>query len=552
LLNRPEELEFSPYVGPRSFERQDRDLFFGRDYETMEIISDILSNPITLIYSQSGVGKTSLINTKIIYELEKQYKFLTFPSARVRSSLPPDKIPRDINNIYMFNALQSLKPDADLEALKKETLCSFLKQNVSKSDKEDKTSPRVIVFDQLEELFGLYPENWYDQQQDFFRQIAEALNEDNLLRMVLVIREEYLAQLSSFAHLIPGRLRTRFRLERLRKESALEAVIEPLRHTGRVIFAPGIAEKLVDDLLTMRVENIFGKIVDMKGEYVEPVYLQVVCQRLWMKVISSRITEITQEHLKGLADVNQALTGFYLDTISYASKQTHIKQDTIRNWFDQKLITSSGTRGIVHREDKSTGGLPNNVVDILQQRYLIRQEWRSGSRWYELTHDRLIGPIREYNKEWKQKKKVKKIIISTALIVSVFIGIMVFASLIFAPTPQQTLIVDRQTLIVDQRIVPVGRGPIAVAVNPSTNKIYVANYDQNTISVINGTTNNIIAAISVGDSPNDVAVNPSTNKIYVVNQMDNTMSVITSVRNETTSSTTSELTAEELLNLRQA
>src|SRR4029079_15917928 len=163
----------------------------------------------------------------------------------------------------------------------------------------------------------------------------------------------------------------------------------------------------------------------MKGEYVEPVHLQVVCQRLWMKAHLMGITEITQEHLKGSADVNQALTEFYLDIIDDTAKYTDVSRDKIRNRINQYLITSSGTRGIVHREEKSTGGLPNKVVDFLQERYLIRQELRSGSRWYELTHDRLIGPIRESNKEWKEKKKVKKLTVTTTLLASAIIGILV-------------------------------------------------------------------------------------------------------------------------------
>lgn len=94
MLNTLEELKSGPYVGPSPFESKDRDFFFGRDREIIEIISLILSNPLTLVYSQSGVGKTSLFNTKIIYELEERYKFQTFPSsARVRSLLSPDKIP---------------------------------------------------------------------------------------------------------------------------------------------------------------------------------------------------------------------------------------------------------------------------------------------------------------------------------------------------------------------------------------------------------------------------------------------------------------------------
>ena len=42
-------------------------------------------------------------------------------------------------------------------------------------------------------------------------------------------------------------------------------------------------------------------------------------------------------------------------------------------------------------------GLPNEAVEELEDRHLIRPEWRAGARWYELTHDRLIEPIRASN-----------------------------------------------------------------------------------------------------------------------------------------------------------
>jgi DNA-binding GntR family transcriptional regulator len=37
----------------------------------------------------------------------------------------------------------------------------------------------------------------------------------------------------------------------------------------------------------------------------------------------------------------------------------------------------------------------NAVVRALEDRHVLRAEQRSGSRWYELQHDRLIGPLRQ-------------------------------------------------------------------------------------------------------------------------------------------------------------
>ncbi len=63
--------------------------------------------------------------------------------------------------------------------------------------------------------------------------------------------------------------------------------------------------------------------------------------------------------------------------------------------------------------------------------------------------------------------------------------------------------------------IPVGTGPFGTAVNPATNKIYVANLSSNNVTVIDGTTL-ATTTISVGTSPYFAAVNPVTNHIYTL------------------------------------
>src|SRR5205814_2130305 len=72
----------------------------------------------------------------------------------------------------------------------------------------------------------------------------------------------------------------------------------------------------------------------------------------------------------------------------------------------------------------------------------------------------------------------------------------------------------------------VGSSPAAVGVNPNTNRIYVANTNNNNVSVIDGSTNSVIATVAVGSVPIGVGVNPNTNRIYVANINNNTVSVI--------------------------
>ena len=65
--------------------------------------------------------------------------------------------------------------------------------------------------------------------------------------------------------------------------------------------------------------------------------------------------------------------------------------------------------------------------------------------------------------------------------------------------------------------VTAGICPDAVAINPVTNKIYVANYNSGDVTVIDGATNTT-ATVTAGTHPWAVAVNPVTDKIYVTNR----------------------------------
>jgi hypothetical protein len=64
------ELEAKPYKGPESYQVEDAEVFFGRDGEANQVIAKILSSRFTLVHAQSGAGKTSLINARIIPGLE--------------------------------------------------------------------------------------------------------------------------------------------------------------------------------------------------------------------------------------------------------------------------------------------------------------------------------------------------------------------------------------------------------------------------------------------------------------------------------------------------
>ena len=95
----------SPFVGPRPFEKEDSDRFFGRTRETEELLSLIIAHRAVLIYAQSGAGKTSLLKAGVIKRLEEQ-RYPILPPARVHGLLPNDVPPENVQNIFVFHALQ--------------------------------------------------------------------------------------------------------------------------------------------------------------------------------------------------------------------------------------------------------------------------------------------------------------------------------------------------------------------------------------------------------------------------------------------------------------
>ena len=65
-------------------------------------------------------------------------------------------------------------------------------------------------------------------------------------------------------------------------------------------------------------------------------------------------------------------------------------------------------------------------------------------------------------------------------------------------------------------------------------KAYIANYNSNTISVIDTSTNTVTSTVNVGNNPLGVAVNPAGTKVYVTNGASNTVSAIGTATNTVT------------------
>ncbi len=76
------------------------------------------------------------------------------------------------------------------------------------------------------------------------------------------------------------------------------------------------------------------------------------------------------------------------------------------------------------------------------------------------------------------------------------------------------------------QFVTVGREPNNLAVNTATDTVWVANFEDGTVSAVDGATLKVSAPIAVGSQPQGIAVDPNRNLVYVTNSNSGTVSVI--------------------------
>jgi hypothetical protein len=412
--------EYNPYVGPRAFTQAEQRFFFGRPEEIEILTGLVTARRASLLFAQSGAGKSSLLMAGLIPRLTQNRR-------KVRGRDIVEKLMRDAKvtrvgngkeedepeNIYVQSVVSSLSTAEVSRDIAHHTLtralnawCGIenriapapLADGGVTSESTESGLPFLLIFDQFEELFTRHPA-YRQHREGFFTQVREALETYPDLRVLFSMREDYIAELVPYAHLLPDELRPRFRLERLKLAAAVEAIREPAaRGDHPRPFAAGAAEALAQNLQTPHSVDV------------EPIHLQIVCYQLWKDLPESR-EQILQEDVDKHGNVDRALTDYYNAAIETVVREVTTKKLSprrIRRFFTEKLITSNKTRGLVYLEHAGfTRGLPNQVIDILNRSdiNILHGEVRGGGRWYELSHDRLIEPILGANARWEAENE---------------------------------------------------------------------------------------------------------------------------------------------------
>jgi hypothetical protein len=383
----------NPYRGPREFRRNDQ--LPNRRQEARELTDLVVAERVVLLHSPSGAGKTSLIEAAVVHELEREG---FTPTQRLRVNEPPPT-DRPIHNRYVYSlGIYLLTSLSDGEGLDQLTLPQVVERWMKA---EPPAGVPVLIVDQLEEVLTLDPTDW-EAKETFFRELGKLLRRSHIW-VLLSMREDYMGGLDRYLRFFPGLLRSRYRLDFLSRPEAKLAIQVPAK-AQRVTFTDEAADALLDRLAVVKVQRPGEDqdLVPTRAPYVEPFQLQVVCRQLWREIRKHRgddFPTIDVQDVELHANVDQALTLYFGDTVTGVVQKTDADERKVRDWFEFDLITKQH-----FRSQTLTGPATRDadkVLALLEDGYLIRGDVRGQSTWYELTHDRLIGAVLASNEAWR-------------------------------------------------------------------------------------------------------------------------------------------------------
>lgn len=400
------------YKGTAPFQPTDvdRHTFFGREREARSLLSLVLAERLVVLFGKSGMGKSSLINAGLVQPLlDRGYFPMTVRLA--------DSARGPVGGVLDGVRAAARAAQVDIQGGDESDLERFFRTAEFWSPGEDLLQP-VLILDQFEELFTLHAPA---PRKAFIAQLAglvrgsgtlsraavvepsEAPSLDSgpsRLRILLALREDYLADLEELARDIPGILQHRFRIGALTAEKAREAIIKPALlvdpslETASFTYSEGALGRILAFLASRRHGDR-----TVQGDDVEPAQLQLVCQYV-EKLVGARPAsanpgvplEVTEADLRDESQLRRVLEDFYDRTL--ASIASPRQRRRARNLCEWDLISAGGRR-LTEAEEEigKRRGVSTDTLRLLVDARLLRPEPRLGGVFYELSHDTLVAPI---------------------------------------------------------------------------------------------------------------------------------------------------------------
>ena len=349
----------NPFKFLDAYTPDDLDIFFGRDMEIAELYHTAFSHKVSVVFGNSGAGKTSLVQCGFLSRVKPE-KAAFFP---IRSAIDPLSSLKTecISKICIYDDESDLFTNLTLAA-----------QTLKKT--------MILFFDQFEEIFILQP---LETRRQLAILLKKIIHSDLDIKIIMGIREEYFARLIEFEKVIPDILSNRIWVRNMSGMQAEKVIVNPCQVCG-VEIEPDVPKQVIAELSQ-------GK------EGVELPYVQVVMDNLFGRAVER---DPDHPHIRSAdftiqGGVKNILSNFIEDQIKDMSDVEKTKQVL------KSLITSEGTKRILNiggiADASSNYGeaielaMLQEILRELVTRRILRED--PDNALYELRHDTLAFTI---------------------------------------------------------------------------------------------------------------------------------------------------------------
>jgi len=422
----PEATPEEPWLGLRPFSQADRDYFFGRDDEIRELSQRIVQRPLTVLFGQSGLGKTSLLCAGVIPRLaESGYQPILvrlIHDPAIKSEALEKQVLAEIARVFPNLGMSGATSAPSLWQVFHDPEFGFVGP--------DGATPGlrpVLILEQFEEIFTLGESKRPADAAAFMEslcclvenrappEVCDQLRKDDELadrlqssarpcRVLIALRDDYLHRLERWRQKMPSMMENRFELRQLSGKQALRAVYEPGASRTRLGDKPPIVSP---ETAATIVRLVAGKGPDVPLEEIEnvPPLLSLICEQINSRRLRDGRETVQPEEVSASAD--EVLRDF-------CARCFATQRPSVREFIERRLISRSGFRESVTLETAAAelhlAGVakPDVTLRELVSQRLLTIEDRGGIPRIELTHDILAPVIGRSRDQWASPEALAK------------------------------------------------------------------------------------------------------------------------------------------------
>ncbi len=454
-----------PWPGLFPYGEDAHAFFNGRERETIDLLRLVRRDTLTLLYGQSGLGKSSLLRAGLFPRLREEamlpiYLRLDFRNWQLglreqawnllRSALAgahiDGRVPHDDESLWAyFHAADVELWDASNRMITPVLILDQFEEIVQAGE-ERELAPRIAAF--MEELADLLENRIPAEITSRLEHDADTVKAFDFnaerFRCVIGFREDFLPDLEQLFVTHSLATKSRLRVNKMGETQALAAV----EKTGGWLVDREVAQNIVD-FVSAATSQATRRIVE-----IEPALLSVVCFELNSRRLAQGAARISTDLLAGAQE--QIIAEFYERGVADLGP-------SVQTFIERELLTESGYRDSCAVEDAvQRHGIPRDSLQKLVDRRVLRLEERFGVLRVELTHDVLTPVVRERRdqrqaletrnrergREAERRKRTRMFLaIGGGLIGAASVLLVVFFNLFRQAESEKTRVIEAQSTL---------------------------------------------------------------------------------------------------------